>query len=126
MKDVSSGFGTESLRTTLLKPGSGYTCSIDYKVFGCSEAINHRRKTTNTASANKYLFLTYQGQRRVLLNKGRGHTRNIDHIVFACSEVIIDDRKTTSTASANKHMFVSDLPRSAASVVDYDKDTHVV
>ena len=53
MKDVSSGFGTESLRTTLLKPGSGYTCSIDYKVFGCSEAINHRRKTTNTASATK-------------------------------------------------------------------------
>ena len=76
MKDVSSGFGTESLRTTLLKPGSGYTCSIDYKVFGCSEAINHRRKTTNTASANK--------------------------------------------------IFVSDLPRSATSVVDYDKDTQVV
>ncbi len=104
MKDVSSGFGTESLRTTLLKPGSGYTCSIEYKVFGCSEAINHRRKTTNTASANKYLFLTYQGQMRVLLNKGRGYRRNLDYKVFACSEVINDYRKATNTASANKYL----------------------
>jgi hypothetical protein len=76
VKDVSSGFGTESLRTTLLKPGSGYTCSIDYKVFGCSEAVNYSRTTTSTASATK--------------------------------------------------IFVSDLPRSATSVVDYDKDTQVV
>ncbi len=66
MKDVSSGFGTESLRTTLLKPGSGYTCNVDYKVFACSEVVNDYRKTTSTASARKFLFLTYTGLLRVL------------------------------------------------------------
>ena len=126
VKDVSSGFGIERLKDTLVNPNSGYTRNIDYKAFACSEAINYGCKTTNTAK-RKYVFVfDPPGSDASVVGQYKGHTRNIDHTVFACSEVINDDRKTTSTASANKHMFVSDLPRSAASVVEYDKDTHVV
>ena len=66
VKDVSSGFGIERLKDTLVNPNSGYTRNIDYKAFVCSEAINYGCKTTSTASAEKYLFLTYTGLMRVL------------------------------------------------------------
>ena len=55
----------------------------------------------------------------------RGYKRKVDYKTFACAEVSNVYRKTTSTASAKK-ISVSDLPRSATSVVDYDKDTQVV
>jgi hypothetical protein len=66
VKDVSSGFGIERLKDTLVNPNSGYTRNIDYKAFACSEAINYGCKTTSTASAKTYLFPTYQGLLRVL------------------------------------------------------------
>ena len=66
VKDVSSGFGIESLKTTLLKQDSGYKRKVDYKVFACTEVSNVYRKTTSTASARKFLFLTYTGLNRVL------------------------------------------------------------
>ena len=44
VKDVSSGFGIESLKTTLLKQDSGYKRKVDYKVFACTEVSNVYRK----------------------------------------------------------------------------------
>ena len=66
VKDVSSGFGLESLKIALTKPDSGYRRNVDYKVFACAELTNGYRSTTSTTSARKYLFLTYQGLLRVL------------------------------------------------------------
>jgi hypothetical protein len=50
VKDVSSGFGIENLRTTLIQKISGYTRNVDYKVFACSEVLNKHFTTTSTAS----------------------------------------------------------------------------
>jgi hypothetical protein len=66
VKDVSSGFGIENLRTTLMHIDKGYMRNVDYKVFACSEVPNGHRTTTSTASAKMFLFLTYQGLLRVL------------------------------------------------------------
>jgi len=66
VKDVSSGFGIENLRTTLMHIDKGYMRNVDYKVFACSEVPNGHRTTTSTASAKKFLFLTYTGLNRVL------------------------------------------------------------
>ena len=66
VKDVSSGFGIVNLKEALLRKDRGYTRNIDYKAFACSEVVNDYRKTTSTASARKYLFLTYTGLMRVL------------------------------------------------------------
>ena len=51
---VAIAFGVESLKTTLLNKDRGYRRNDDYKAFACIEAINHRHKTTSTASAKKY------------------------------------------------------------------------
>ena len=40
VKDVSSGFGLESLKIVLTKPDSGYKRNVDYKVFACAELTN--------------------------------------------------------------------------------------
>ena len=50
----------------LLNKDRGYRRNLDYKVFACSEVIIDDRKTTSTASARKFLFLTYTGLMRVL------------------------------------------------------------
>ncbi len=74
VKDVSSGFGLESLKIVLTKPDSGYRRNVDYKAFACRELTNGYPTTTSTASARKYLFLTYQGLMRVLFTKGNSKT----------------------------------------------------
>ena len=66
VKDVAKAFGIESLKDVLLHKNKGYTRNVDYKVFACSPVTNGHCATTSTASARKYLFLTYTGLMRVL------------------------------------------------------------
>ena len=67
VKDVSRGFGIENLNCVLTHTEKGYTRHVDYKVFACSELTIGQCETASTASAKKYLFLTYTGLIRVLM-----------------------------------------------------------
>ena len=66
----------ENLKTTLLTPGSGFTRSVDYNAFACTEVCNPYPMTTSTASAKKYLFLTYTDLMRVLFVTRNKKTTN--------------------------------------------------